>query len=116
MKWQTIKKESEVKLEGVTVTFDVHNKQIVTVTLADKNGGVFRISEGKYSGIDILGPAAPVMVDRWKVAGSFLGFTDINELFENEYEANNRVSELKDKAGYPSDFAIKAEKVSIPEA
>ena len=107
MKWKMIKKDSELVLEGITIERDTHDTSNRQLTFTDAKGNKVRVT-ADY-GMNIVVPAPPEMVTRYRLVGSYKGLA-VSEVFEYEHEANERLREFDDSA----EDALKVEKVEVP--
>lgn len=92
MKWETVKSAKDVVLEGLSFEIDKTDSSLNSVTISDAAGNQFRVRMSSYS-MYLEVPAKPKMVEKFAVKGSVLGL-DVNEQFDNEYEAGKRKEEL----------------------
>jgi hypothetical protein len=114
MKFTTVKKDSQIKLAGITVETEYRDASLYVITLRDANGGMVRISGGY--GITTLVPAIPAMVKRYRLSGKFGGLVDVCEDFGNEHDAKARLSEFEAKhAGRDSEIGLAISTVEVPE-
>ena len=112
MNMQTVKKESEIKLDGLKVEITRKDGTAMGITLRDGNGGTLVIqSNGWGNGIDVLVPAPPKKVDRWAVKGSIKGVA-FCELFDEEHKALTRMRDF-DMPG--EDVTVAMNKVEVDE-
>ena len=94
MNTKIVKKASEITLDGITVELHIVDAVTKGITLRDAKGFVLTVANNGWgSGVDILVPAPPVMVKRFQVAGTLKGI-EFREVFEEEYKALARVTEL----------------------
>lgn len=113
MNMKTVKKHSEIVLAGIAIEMHVKDGQTTGLTLTDANGSLVTVSRDTYGiGIDVLVPAPPKMVDRWRVSGKVLGLA-VSEDFEGEYEAGARLDALA--CGTGEGEGLKITKVEVPE-
>lgn len=101
MKFVTAKNLAALKLAGVTITVDVTDDILRTVTLADSEGNVIRLAHRDYS-MKLEIPAPPKMVKKHRLHGDVIGVV-VDELFDDEYLAKDRLNEFERKA--PGSFA-----------
>ena len=107
MKWKTVKKDSELALEGITIERETHDTHSRQVTFTDAKGNKVRVT-ADY-GMNIVVPAPPEMVTRYRLTGSYKGLA-VSETFEYEHEANDRLREFSDA----EEDGLKVEKVEVP--
>jgi hypothetical protein len=89
----TVKKDSDIKLAGVTAEIERADGNIRAVVLKDAAGGMVVI-RGDY-GVSVQVPAPPTMVKKWKLTGSLKGLK-YEEFFDSKYSADVRATELED--------------------
>lgn len=109
MKWQTIKTASEITLDGIKAEIEMHNGSVKSVELTDAKGGRLKACLDSYS-LSILIPAKPEMKDAYLLKGEFRGLS-VKELFEQEYEAKQRLRDITDGG---DENALTIEKVKVP--
>ena len=97
MKWDTVKHSEQIKLSGVDVHLDEVNGAIVGVTVSQPDGAQLRVCKHDYS-ISVLVPAAPTMVERYRVKGK-IHEVPVDEIIDGEYEAKRRAQELTAAGG-----------------
>lgn len=114
MNFQTVKKESEVELLGVAVEIESQNGSHRAITLRDGNGRLVRISS--TYGIDILIPAPPKTVKKFRLEGTFAGLVPVSEDFDDEYMAKDRLREFERNRGYDSELGLKITPVEVLES
>jgi hypothetical protein len=107
MNLKTVKKQEEVRLMGIAADVEFKDGHATGLILRDAGGGVLVVRMSQYSSLDVLVPAPPKMVERHRIAGKLKGI-EFSELFETEYEAQNRLRDLEVSG-------VQIEKVSVPE-
>jgi hypothetical protein len=107
MNLKSVKKQDEVKLAGIVVEVEFKDSMPTGVVLRDVAGGALVVRAGQYSGLDVMVPAPPKMVERFRIAGAVKGIKFV-ELFESEYAASSRLVDLEVSG-------VQIEKVSVPE-
>lgn len=114
MNLQTIKALTEVKLQGVKIEWSKEDKGVKEVRISDPSGGCLVIkSNDSYSQtLKLLIPAVEE-AERFRLSGKFLDLTPVSEVFESEYDANERHDEFKAKAGYGVETGLTVEKVKV---
>jgi hypothetical protein len=111
---QSVKKVSEIPLSGVDIEIESHNNSPKSLTIRDANGGFLRVS-ATY-GIEILVPAKPKMVKKYRLAGKFAGLVDVVEDFDSSYDANQRLREYNAKVNeYGDETGLSVTEVEVPE-
>lgn len=111
MNMATVKKDSEIKLDGVTVEVTRKDGGAVAVTVRDCVGGVLLVQLGQYGGLDVMVPAPPEKVTRWEVTGKIKGIA-FRELFKEEYKALGRIGDFNDMDG----VIVEMKKVTVDES
>lgn len=112
MRFIEVKKQSDIKLNGITVDLDVVNETVKGITLRDTAGGILKVVESGYA-ISVQVPAPPKTEKRWRVAGSLLGI-DMCKDFADQYEAKRERDRLV--GGAPeSDLKVEEVEVQIEE-
>ena len=101
MNFETVKKTSDVRLEGVSVDFEIHDKGIRSIVIADRAGNLVKIMRGESYNetLRVLVPEQPKPVKVHVLAGKLLGITPFREEFEQQYEADSRLSAIKSETG-----------------
>jgi hypothetical protein len=116
MKLVTIKNANEVKLAGITCEFETRDGAMRSVTLRDAEGNMLRVAHADYA-MHVLRVAPVKMVKRFRLTGKLLGVADVNEDFETEYAARERLQEIERGAGYEASekLGLKIEAAEVPE-
>jgi len=117
MKFTTVKKASEIQLEGYEVEFDHSDSSLNSVTILKDGDPVARFAMRSYT-LYAERQSDPVMVDRYKLHGSVCGLP-VERLFEREsdaerakqkYEEASQLTELSiDGVKVPDDYATATE-------
>lgn len=94
MKFKSVKKASELKLDGVDFQIELLDKQLNSVTLTDKSGNVVKFSKHGYSDFAAFVPQPPEMVKKFELRYTLALIGDKTELFDEKYEAESRGREL----------------------
>lgn len=111
IKFETVKKFSELKLEGITIEVECRDGQPFSITFLDGAGHLIRVARGDYSGMSIMLPEKPKMIKRWAVRGDVYGMK-ADEVFESEYEAQKRCDFLNSCCNVNT---LKPVEISVPE-
>lgn len=112
MNLQSVKKASDLKLDGVTFDCEYRDKTLSAVTLTDKSGNLVRFVLENYS-VRALVPAPPEKKTVHVVTAKVRSVNaPIREQFDEIHEANERRSEL-DRADVCEDIAVTQEEVEI---
>lgn len=113
MKFKSVKKASEVTLEGITVELDTVDGSIKGVILTDAKGNTLRVIERTYS-LFVEVPAPPEMEKKYRLSGNLLGLP-VNMNFDSKYEADAEQERLE--RGIRGDESeLKVEEVEVPVA
>lgn len=120
MKYQTIKSDTE--LGNLPVSITRQNDAIVEVVVyfqpfeeGARPPSSIRITE-KYGNLAIDIPAPPKKVKKFKLHGKFAGLADVEELFEEEYEAKARLREYEKKyRGDDAEIGLAIDEVEVEE-
>jgi hypothetical protein len=107
MNFKTIKQASEIKLSGIVAELEKKDGIIAGVTLRDSAGGMLVVKVNNYS-VEVLVPAPPKLVRRYRVRGA-LADVQVDELFEHDFSAKARITELELGAN------VEPEKVLVEE-
>lgn len=109
----SVKSLNELRLSGVTFDWVKEDKGIKEVIVRDIDGAEARIKVATtYSDtLKVLIPQPLEAVDRYVLEGKFLGLTPVKEVFEHEHEANDKLREYSDAAGYGKDVGLTVKKV-----
>jgi len=94
----TVKKISDVKLEGVTAEATVVDGYTKSVTLTDRNGTILRLALEGHSTLAVTTAAPPVTEQRHAVHIKVLGIEAV-EHFANSYEATSRADHVRAEGG-----------------
>lgn len=109
MNYESVKKPSDLKLEGITIDVEMRDGAPYAVTLTDAKGGHVKIVRNDYS-MSILVPAKAKRVKRWAVRGEVRGLK-VDENFEEKYQAQQRCDDLNDIGE-----GFKPEEIEVDEA
>lgn len=115
MNLQTIKKADEIKLAGISAELENRDGSLFSVTLTDANGTFVKVSQGRYSDIQIMAQAPPKKIKKFALTGKLLGIAPFSEQFDDEFAASTRKSELEKQAGYPENFGLEIVPVEVEE-
>jgi len=94
MKFKSVKKVQDLKLEGVTFEMELLDKQLQSVTLTDGAGNVVKLSKQGYGDFAAFVPQPPEMVKKFELRYTLALIGDKTELFDEKYEAEARGREL----------------------
>ena len=112
----TVAKGKAVHLDGIQIEVDLRNNNPYGLTLRDLNGNQLRISS--TYGLEILVPAKPPTVKKWKVSGTVGADEDftVDKLFDGEYSAKTFTEQCKEKAVKAGlEVHLKVEEIEVPE-
>lgn len=113
MNLKTVKKATDMKLEGVSFECEFRDGSLAAVTLTDKSNNLVRFVLENYN-VRALVPAPPAKKTVHVVSGKVRAVgTEIREEFDEAYEANSRRSELE-QADVCESVAVAVEEVEIP--
>lgn len=110
MKFKSVKKSSEIVLEGVKVDLDIVDGSVKGVTFTDAKGNVVRMAERGYN-LYVEVPAPPEIERKYRLHGSVLGLP-VEQYFEDEYSANDEKRRLEN--GSRDDADLTVELVEVP--
>lgn len=114
MKYTNVTKQAELEgaLDGVAVRTEFVNNVLSRVELRDAKGGVLVFERtNTYEPVKVLRPAAPKLVDRYRLHGKWKGL-DVCEVFKDEHAAERRREEIE---GYNETPTLTVEKVKVDE-
>ena len=95
MKYESAKVSSDIKLEGIKVEFETHDRSIKYCTLTDGKGNTVRFGNtSSYESLKIFVPEVPKKEKRFILTGD-TPVSKIKEVFEDKYAAGNRKSEIE---------------------
>lgn len=109
----SVKSLNDIRLSGVTFDWVKEDKSIKEVIVRDVDGAAvhLRIGESYSNSIKVLIPQPLETVDRFLLEGKFLGLTPVKDVFEHEHEANDKLREYSDAAGYGRDVGLTVKKI-----
>jgi hypothetical protein len=113
MNYDSVRTNAEVKLSGISVDIEKRGAEIYSITLSDAQGNSVKVAKADYNSIAVLVPALPKKEKKFAVTGKLLGVADVNEVFNEEYEAQGRLNEIVKAASYPDDPGITVEPVEV---
>lgn len=104
---------NDIRLSGVTFDWVKEDKGIKEVIIRDIDGAEARIKiAATYSDtLKVLIPQPLETADRFLLEGKFLGLMPVKEVFEHEHEANDKLREYSDAAGYGKDVGLTVKRV-----
>ena len=111
MRFVTVKRATEIKLEGVRVSLDIVNGLQRGILITDGKGGVLRVRLAGYSDLSIEVPAPPEVEKKHKLTGSVLGI-QVDKTFDDQFEAQREQIKLEEAA--PGSAVLKLEEVEVP--
>jgi hypothetical protein len=112
MKLKTTQKESDLKLEGIKFDIEVRNTTVYSVTFTDATGNLVKVA-GSY-GLEVCIKAPPKMVEKWKLSGKFDELVDVEEVFDSEYKAKDRLKEFIHRSRL-DECGLAVTKIEVPE-
>lgn len=112
MKFVSVKKNADVKLEGITVDFDIVDNSVKAIMLKDAKGNVLRVSERAYN-LYVEVPAPPEKEIKHKLSGEVIGLK-IEKVFDNSREARDEMDRLCRETTGHTDLKIEEVEIDIP--
>jgi len=112
--WRKLEKIGDVQIAGdVAVEIEFHDGTPHALTLRGSEGGAVRAMAAPYQGIQVLVPAPPAIVRRWRVSGKLPGGIEVVETYDTMDAARNRTLQLREDQG-AADLIDYAE-IEVPE-
>ena len=112
MRYVEAKRDSDIKLTGIQAEIEWKGATQKELVLRDAAGNVLKVT-GMY-GIEVLVPAPPVFVTRYRVAGSVPGVVEaVLEYHDSKSDADARVRAID--SAIPVEHSVKVEQVEIEE-
>lgn len=93
MKYKKITHPSDLKLEGVDIKTVMVGTEFISAEMTDKTGRKILFAKGSYSSFDVMTPAPPETVKKFRVSASVAAIP-VTQDFESEYEAQDKKREL----------------------
>jgi hypothetical protein len=112
VKIETVRKLSDVCLDGISVDGLVDKSSVRQLRLTDRLGNVVIVERGTYDGLAVMIKARPEMVEKWRVVGVMLSL-NISELFDTEGLAIDRIETLTRKSD--GDASLSYSKEMVPK-
>jgi hypothetical protein len=112
MNWTRVKSDKQLVLSGISVATERSDTSLKSVTFTDGVGNTVRVYIDSYNLYAEI-PSPPKTVEKYAVIGTVQGLS-VNENFDNQYEADNRLEELTGRLDEEK-FDLKIEKVQVPE-
>lgn len=99
------------------VTLQVIDGGVEAVVINGTDGEYIRISKAEtYSSyLRVSKQEEKTPVTKFAVTGKYLGMVDVYELFETELEAENKLNEYNQKAGWPVELGLEVKNVVVLE-
>lgn len=104
-----VKKDAEIVIDGYTAEVERVDNSVHGIIIKDKNCAVvLAVRKADYS-INVLVPAPPKLIKKFRLAGALKGIK-YEEFFDDKYSADMRATELEE-------FESKGEvtEVQVPE-
>lgn len=115
MRFKTVKKTSDIKLEGITIDADFVDGTLKRLGLIDKNGNRLQLSDRGYSSLAAEVPAPPEMATKYRLSGKVAGVQMQPATFEYESEALEEKLRIQGE-GTETDLAVEPIEVPVDEA
>ena len=117
MNLKTVKTRADIALTGVEIEIERTDNYIVGVVLADAKGNRLIVRKGEYGGIQVVVPAPPPMVKKYRITGELRGLK-YDETFDTREAAAERLRVITDAAyiGSESDAIQEIEVAAEDEA
>lgn len=110
MKYTSIKKDSELSLNGISITVDRTDSGINSITFDDGLGGVIRCRMENY-GWKVEVPAPPEMIEKYLLQGRVFGL-EVREYFDSISKANERLDFFQNNSNDTCKLEVSS--VSVP--
>jgi len=115
MKLKSVKKASDLVLEGIKIEIDTVDHSQKAVTFTDVKGNVVRVAHRDYNSLSVEVPAPPEMEKKFKLSGTVLGLP-VDKLFDDQFEARNELERLESEVRNEDERSLKVEQVDVPVA
>lgn len=100
MKWTTVTKATDIKLNGIKVEGHHLNKHLNSVILTDKNGSIVKfVTEYEYNDVKVQIPTPPEKKTVFEVVGTIGGVEVRPQNFDTKHEAENFIKTGNADAG-----------------
>ena len=112
----TIKDQSQVpeEFKGL-VTFQTLDGSVEAVIITVDGKELRIVVQGTYSTtLKVTVPEPDVDVKKYAVTGTFLGLTPVHEVFEEKYDADQKLSKYESAGGYDCGLEVKEVIVKQP--
>ena len=97
----TLKDVKELGVLGEIITLQFQDGNIEAVTIKYKDASVRITKNGSYSEtLKLSVEKDKEIVKKWKLSGCFMGLTDVEQIFDDKYEAQDALNKFESKAGY----------------
>lgn len=113
LRYVNAKCASEIKLAGVTVTFDTTNDALRGVYLRDEHGNRCRIVIENYSNLYAQVPAPPKTEKMYVLRGEVPAIGPIARQFSEKFEAEDAKREIESAVRGDLDLSISCEEVVV---
>jgi hypothetical protein len=113
MNFVKVKSEKELHLNGIKIDCHVVDNEFSAITFTDDEGNCVNITIANYS-MKVCKKAPPKMVKKWRI-NSALSYLEVDELFENKHEAEDKVNELISALGYSAEAVLTIEQIEVEE-
>ncbi len=119
MEWTKVEDAHTMTLSGIEIDVQKHDCTIELISLRDPDGHIYRIVAGGYgSGLRLLEPAKPKMVEVYRLHGTYLDITPVDMVFKRERDASDKLNKFAQAAEKDCDdigLVITADKVPETE-
>ena len=83
------------------VSFQLTDNNIEAIVIKVADDSIRIVKGGAYSDtLKVLTKQPLKSVTKYRLSGKYIGLTDVNEVFDNKYNAETRLNEFSAKAGY----------------
>lgn len=95
MRFEQVKKPSQMNLAGITIDADETDKALSRVRLTDAYGNFVEFRKNWCGSLEAFVEAPPKTEKRWMLSGIFAGLAAVEETFESDHEADERRREYR---------------------
>ena len=115
MQLKSIKRASEIVLDGIAVEIEMRDGSLHAVTFTDKSGNFCKVAKSDYSTMSAYIAAPPTKVKKFQLSGTLEDVSPVKEVFDDEWTANNRKAEIEKKFDYREGVKLEVAPVEIEE-
>lgn len=113
MKFDSVKRADQLKLDGVSFQLEFLDKELTQIVMTDGSGNIVKVAKNGYSYMQAYIPAKPEIEKKWRVSGSVGDIGKVQEDFKNQYDAESRKTAIESDFPYSDKVKIEVAEVDV---